>query len=193
MRRFWMMLAHYHGQTWNGAELSRGLGVAQTTVRRYLDALTDALVVRQIQPWFVNVSKRQVRSPKVYVRDSGLLHRLLSIDTATQLLGHPKVGASWEGFIIEQLIDRLDLRNAWFWGTQSGAELDLYFEAGGKRIGVEVTRTDQPRVTPSMRSALTTLGLDRLVVVHAGNADFPMAEMIDAVSVNTALADPPFM
>ena len=144
MRRFWTMIAHYHGQVWNGAELARAIGVSQGTVRRYLDALTEALAVRQLQPWYAKLAKRQVRSPKVYVRDSGLLHRLLNIADRNDLLGHPKVGASWEGFVIEQIL-MLDVHNPWFWGTHTGAELDLMVDADGERVGVEVKRTDQPR------------------------------------------------
>lgn len=172
MRRFWTMIAHCHGQAWNGAELARAIGVSQTTVRRYLDALTDALTVRQLQPWYANMAKRQVRSPKVYVRDSGLLHRLLGIADRHDLLGHPKVGASGEGFVIEQIL-MLDVHNPWFWGTHTGAELDLMVDVDGEHVGVEVKRTDQPRLTPSMRHALDDLTLDRIVVVHAGAQSFP--------------------
>ncbi|MGQ0465216.1 MAG: ATP-binding protein [Sporichthyaceae bacterium] len=179
MRRFWTMLAHFHAQTWNGAELARALGVSEPTVRRYLDALTDALMIRQLQPWYANIAKRQIRSPKIYLRDSGLLHRLLGIDDHHQLLGHPKVGASWEGFVLDQIL-RLELGHPWFWGTAAGAELDLFLETGGRRIGIEIKRTDRPTVTRSMRSALTDLELDRLVVVHAGGMSFPLADRIDA-------------
>jgi predicted AAA+ superfamily ATPase len=189
MRRFWTMLAHYHAQTWNGSELARALGVAQPTVRRYLDALTDALVVRQLQPWFANVAKRQVRSPKVYVRDSGLLHRLLGVDSKYTLLGHPKVGASWEGFVIEQIIAQPDVNQPWFWATQAGAELDLLVTVGNQQIGIEVKRTDRPRVTPSMRHAMADLGLGRIVVVHAGADSFPIAEGIDAVAADRVLVE----
>lgn len=180
MRRFWTMIAHYHGQTWNGAELARALGVSQPTVRRYLDALTDALVVRQLQPWFANTAKREVKSPKVYVRDTGVLHRLLSIGDRRDLLGHPKVGASWEGFVIEQIL-MLDVRDPWFWGTHAGAEIDLLVTVDGQRVGVEVKRTDQPRLTPSVRNALNDLELDRVIVVHAGQQRFPLAAGVEAI------------
>jgi uncharacterized protein len=182
MRRFWTMLAHYHGQTWNGAELSRALGMPQTTVRRYLDALSDALVVRQLTPWFSNISKRQVRSPKVYIRDTGLLHRLLGIDDSVSLLGHPKVGASWEGLVIEQLIGLLDSRDPTFWSTHAGAELDLRLVVGGRTLGFEIKRTDRPSTTRSMHSALDDLALDHLYVVHAGQDTFPLAAKISAIS-----------
>lgn len=187
MRRFWTMLAHYHGQTWNGAELARALGVSQPTVRRHLDALSDALVVRQLQPWFANLAKRQVRAPKVYVRDSGTLHRLLGIADRDGLLSHPKVGASWEGFVIEQVLMLPDVRDPWFWGTRAGAELDLLIHVRGERIGIEVKRTDQPKITPSMRHALADLELDRLLILHAGVHRFPLAEGIEAVPARELL------
>ena len=186
MRRFWTMIAHYHGQVWNGAELARAIGVSQVTVRRYLDALTDALTVRQLQPWYANTAKRQVRSPKVYVRDSGLLHRLLGIADRHDLLGHPKVGASWEGFVIEQIL-MLDVHNPWFWGTHTGAELDLMVDVEGERVGVEVKRTDRPKLTPSMRHALDDLTLDRIAVIHAGAQRFPLAPRIDAIPAHEIL------
>lgn len=189
MRRFWTMVAHCHGQAWNAAELARALGVSRSTVSRHLDALTDALVIRQLQPWFANLGKRQVRSPKVYVRDSGLLHRLLGIAGRDDLLGHPKVGASWEGFVIEQILQQHDVADPWFWGTHAGAELDLMARIGSRLVGVEVKRTDRPRVTPSMRRALADLDLDRLVVVHAGDEAFPLAERIDAVPAARLLID----
>lgn len=187
LRRFWTMVAHYHGQTWNGAELSRALGVSQPTVRRYLDALTDALVVRQLTPWFANISKRQVRSPKVYIRDSGLLHRLLGLEDQVGLLGHPKVGASWEGFVIEQLITLLDIRDPSFWSTQGGAELDLFATFGTSRVGFEIKRTDQPRMTPSIRSALADLELDHLFVIHAGATRFTFNPNVTAVPASEVL------
>ena len=181
MRRFWTMLAHYHGQTWNGAELARALGVSAPTVRHYLDSLTDSLMVRQLQPWFANVGTRQVKSPKIYLRDSGLLHRLLGLTTTTDLLGHPKVGASWEGFVIEQLLTLLETRDAWFWGTHQGAEIDLLAEIAGQRVAFEVKRTDQPRMSPSVRTALDALSLDHVYVVHAGDQVFPLADRVTAV------------
>ncbi|MBI2706024.1 MAG: ATP-binding protein [Actinobacteria bacterium] len=183
VRRFWTMLAHYHAQTWNGAELARALGVSQPTTRRYVDALTDALVVRQLQPWYANVGKRVVRSPKVYIRDSGVLHTLLGLDSMDALLGHPKVGASWEGLVVEQIAMLLDPTPLYFWGTHSGAELDLFFTRGGSNIGVEIKRTDAPRVTPSMRNAITDLGLEHLYVVYPGNERYPMAPGIEALPI----------
>lgn len=189
MRRFWTMVAHYHAQTWNGSELARAVGVSQSTVGRYLDALTDALVIRQVQPWFANIAKRQVRSPKVYIRDSGLAHRLLGINARHDLLGHPKVGASWEGFVIEQVLALPGVKNPWFWGTHAGAELDLIVEVDGRRVGVEVKRTDQPRITPSMRHALTDLDLDQILVIHAGESRFKMADQIEAISATEILTN----
>jgi predicted AAA+ superfamily ATPase len=187
MRRFWTMVAHYHGQTWNGAELSRALGVSQPTVRGYLDALTDSLMIRQLQPWFANISKRQVKAPKVYVRDSGLLHRLLGLTTMDELLSHPKVGASWEGFVIEQLLTLLEPREASFWATHQGAEIDLVTTIDSRRLAFEVKRTDQPRMTPSIRSALRDLELDNIYVVHAGNDRFEIAERVTAVPATELL------
>ena len=189
LRRFWTMLAHYHAQTWNGSELSRALGVSAPTVRGHLDALTDSLMVRQLHPWYVNLAKRQVKSPKVYLRDTGLLHRLLGVTTTADLLSHPKVGASWEGFVIEQLLSLLEPREAWFWGTHQGAEMDLLMEIDGRLVGFEVKRTDQPRLTPSIRSALTDLKLDQVFLVHAGAHTFPLAERVTAIPAAALLAD----
>ncbi|HVT44522.1 MAG TPA: DUF4143 domain-containing protein [Thermoanaerobaculia bacterium] len=171
MRRFWQMLAHYHAQVWNGAEFARAFGVSAPTVRHYLDLLTGAFAVRQLQPWHENISKRQVRAPKVYLSDSGVLHTLLDVESAHDLLGHPKVGASWEGFIIEQIIAELSLEEEqrYFWATHAGAELDL-FVPGRRRLGFEIKRTDAPEVSHSMRIARTDLELDELIVVHAGTA-----------------------
>lgn len=183
LHRFWRMLAHWHGQTWNGAELGRAFGVAHTTVRRYLDILTAAMVVRQLQPWHENLGKRQVRAPKVYLSDSGILHSLLGIVGQEDLEGHPKVGASWEGFALREIIHRTGARQeeCFFWATHGGAELDLLLVRGGERLGFEIKRTTAPRLTPSMRSALSSLRLDRLTVVHAGEHAFPLGERIQAV------------
>ena len=187
VRRFWSMLAHYHGQTWNGAEIAQSIDVSQPTARRYLDALTDALVVRQLHPWFANIAKRQVKAPKVYVRDSGLMHSLLGITDAVTLGGHPKVGASWEGFVIEQLLGRDELNDPWFWATHNGAEIDLIVRSGTERIGVEVKHTERPSATPSMRNALVDLQLDRIVVVHRGIHRFPLTERIEAIGAADAI------
>lgn len=187
MRRFWTMVAHYHAQTWNGAEIARSLAVSQPTVRRYLDALTDALVIRQLQPWHANISKRQVRSPKVYVRDTGLLHRLLGIDDHQALLSHPKLGASWEGFVMEQLLTRIDAHDAWFWATHSGTEIDLLLQHEGAWIGIEVKRSDAPQMTPSIRNAIDDLGLSRVIVAHAGETRFPLAQNVEAVGATELL------
>ena len=165
MRRFWTMLAHWHGQTWNASELGRALGVSDKTVRGYLDLLTGTYMVRQLQPWIENVAKRQVKAPKIYFRDTGLLHALLGIPDAMALLGHPRVGASWEGFAIEQILRALRCRDAWFWGAHGGGELDLMVVERGRRIGFEVKFNEAPRVTKAMRTAMETLALDHLFIV----------------------------
>ena len=191
MRRFWTMLAHYHGQIWNASEFARSFGVADTTIRHYLDILTSALVVRQLLPWHANIGKRQVKSPKVYVTDSGLLHGLLNLPRPTDLEGHPKMGASWEGFVIEQLIARLGAEpdECHFWATHSGAELDLLVVRGAARRGFEIKRTSSPATTPSLRSALSDLNLSAIDVIHAGDRTFELNEHIRAVSVSRLLDD----
>ena len=183
LHRFWTMLAHWHGQLWNGAELGRAFGVAHTTVRRYLDLLTSVFMVRQLQPWHENIAKRQVRSPKVFISDSGLLHALLGLTTREGVLSHPTVGASWEGFVVQQVIHLLGARpeQCYHWSTHSGAELDLLISAGNRRYGFEVKRSEAPRLTASMRTAFDTLGLERLDVVHAGTQGYPMAPGIRAL------------
>ena len=178
MRRFWTMLAHYHGQTWNASELSRAMGLSDKTVRSYLDILSGAFMVRQLQPWFENTSKRQVRSPKVYLRDSGLLHSLLNIPDTHTLLGHPKVGASWEGYTIEQALSILRLKEVYFWATHGTAELDLFFFANGKRYGIEVKFSEAPQVTRSMVIALQDLVLEHLWVIYPGTQIYPVHEQI---------------
>ncbi len=184
LHRFWNMLAHYHGQIWNSSEFARSFGVADTTVRNYLDVLSAALVVRELQPWHENLSKRQVKSPKVYLSDSGLLHSLLRLPSMMDLERHPKVGASWEGFVIQQIIRYTGARveESFFWATHSGAELDLLVVRGRKRFGFEIKRTSSPRVTPSMRSALSDLGLTRLDIIHAGDHTFTLEKGMRAVA-----------
>jgi predicted AAA+ superfamily ATPase len=191
MHRFWTMLSHYHGQTWNASEFARSFGVADTTVRDYLDVLTSALVIRQLQPWYENISKRQVKAPKIYVADSGLLHTLLNLRTLADLEGHPKVGASWEGFALGQVIRRLEVRGdeCYFWATHGGAELDLLVIRGRKRLGFEFKRTSSPTITPSMRSALTDLNLQSLSIIHAGETTFQLGKMIHAISLSRLLDD----
>lgn len=181
LRRFWVMLAHLHGQTWNGAELARALAVSQPTVRRYLDILEGVFMVRVLAPWHSNVMKRQVRSPKVYVRDSGLLHSLLGVLDQKGLLESPRIGASWEGYVIEELLARIEPDEAYFWGTHAGAELDLLVLKNGRRLGVECKRSDAPRMTPSMRAALTDLDLDRLYVVYPGMRRYDLADNVTVV------------
>ena len=188
LRRFWAMLAHYHGQTWNAREPARAMGVNESTTRRYLDILTDALVVRQLQPWHANLAKRQVKSPRIYIRDSGLLHLLLGIHTSRQLFEHPKVGASWEGFVIEQVLAAAAHDEAYFWATHQGAEIDLILYRAGKLFGVECKRADAPRLTPSMRIACRDLGLERIAVIYPGARRYPLAERVEAIPLR-ALAD----
>ncbi len=171
-----MMLAHYHGQVWNASELARAFAVAHTTVQRYLDILTATFMVRQLQSWHENLGKRQVKAPKIYLRDSGLLHTLLGLPDAKALDTHPKVGASWEGFALEAVIGRLGARpeECFFWATYSGAEIDLLVVRGRHRIGVRFKRTTAPTVTRSMHVAADDLRLDRVSVVHAGRHSFEM-------------------
>ena len=186
---FWTMISHYHGQIWNSSELGRAFGVSHTTVRGYLNLLTGTFVVRQLPPWTENIGKRVVKSPKVYVADSGLLHTLLGIEKPADLTSHPKVGASFEGFALEQVIRRLALRprEAYYWATHAGAELDLLVTRGRRRLGFEFKRTDAPRLTRSMTVALETLRLDRIDVIHAGMHGYPMHERVRAVPMHGLL------
>jgi predicted AAA+ superfamily ATPase len=189
LERFWTMLAHYHGQVWNGSELGRSFGVSHTTVRSYLDLLSGAYVVEQLQPWAENLGKRVVKSPKLYIADSGLAHTLLGIETPRDLFRHPKLGASWEGFVIGQIRRQLAARReeCFFWATHAGAELDLLVVRSRQRLGFEVKRTDTPAVTASMRSALESLRLERLDVVHAGSRTFALAPRIRAIAARELL------
>ena len=191
LRRFWTMLAHCHGQVWNASEFGRSFGVADTTARNHLDRLASALVVRQLLPWHENISKRQVKAPKVCVADSGLLHSLLNLPTMADLEAHPKLGASWEGFVLDQVVRRLRAtrEECFFWATHGGAELDLLVFRGNVRLGFEFKRTSAPRITPAMRQAISDLHLRRLDVIHAGDQTFPLAGNVRAVAVERLLHD----
>jgi len=191
LNRFWSMLAHYHGQIWNASEFGRSFGVADTTVRHYLDLLTGALVVTQLLPWHENISKRQVKAPKIYIRDSGILHSLLGIRSQQDLEKHPKVGASWEGFLLGQIIRRLGVEpeDCFYWATHGGAEIDLIVRHGRAKFGFEIKRTTRSHVTPSMRSALADLNLDRLDIIHSGETTFGLGRKIRAVAWKRLLTD----
>ena len=185
MRRFWTMLAHFHGQLWNASEFARSMGVSDKTVRSYLDILTATFMMRQLQPWHENLRKRQVKSPKIYFRDSGLLHSLLHIPDYHSLTGHPRLGASWEGFALEQVLQTIAPHEAYFWATHSGAELDLLFFKGGKRYGVEFTFNEAPKITKSMHIAVTDLSLDFLWVVYPGKETYPVTDKITVRPLNS--------
>lgn len=190
MRRFWTMLAHWHGQTWNAAELGRAMSATDKTVRRYLDLLTGTFMVRQLQPWFENVAKRQVKAPKVYLRDSGLLHTLLDIPDEAALFAHPRVGASWEGFVVEQVLRVLRVRDAWFWGAHSGGEVDLLVRHGGRRIGFEAKFNEAPKLSRSMRQVVDLLALDHLFVLCPTRAEYPLAERVTVLPAREIAALP---
>ncbi len=185
--RFWTMLAHYHGGVWNGAEFAGSLAVSQPAVRRYLDLMTALFMVRQLAPWHENLAKRQIKSPKVYVRDSGLLHALLGVRDERDLQRHPKLGSSWEGYAIEEVLKQTEPDEAYFWGTHTGAELDLLLFKHGRRYGVEVKYQDAPKLTPSMRIALEDLRLDRLTVLYPGTQTYDLTDRVTVVPA-TALA-----
>ena len=193
LRRFWTMLAHWHGQLWNGAEIGRSFGVSHTAVRRYLDLLTSLFLVRQLPPWFENLRKRQSRSPKIFLGDSGILHSLLGIATSAQLLAHPKMGASWEGFVIGQIIRATGASpdQCYHWSAHSGASLDLLLVAGARRYGFEVKRAEAPRRTASMAAAFEDLRLDRLEVVHAGTETYEIAPGMRALPVRRLTREVP--
>lgn len=187
LRRFWMMIAHYHAQTWNGAEISRSLGVSEHTVRGYLDVLAGTYVLRPLAPWFENLGKRQYKSPKVYVRDSGLLHALLGIEQQADLEGHPKFGASWEGFALEQILSVAGADQAYYWGTHSGAELDLFLIRRGKRYGVEFKTNAAPEMTKSLHIALADLKLERAWIVYPGTQPYRVHDRVEAVPLGHVL------
>ena len=180
LRRFWMMLAHYHGQQMNASELGKSLGVADTTVRRYLDILVGTFMIRRLTPWYENIKKRQVKTPKIYFRDSGIYHRLMGIAGSEQLVTHPKLGASWEGYALEQLIriSGAPEEDTYFWAVHGQAELDLLLLRNGRRLGFEVKYTDAPRVTASQRLVVDQLKLDALTIVCPGDHDYPLSETI---------------
>ena len=184
LRRFWNMLAHYHGQIWNAAELARAMAVNESTVRRYLDLMTGVFMTRQLAPWFENLGKRQVKAPKIYVRDSGLLHALLGIGGARDLEHHPKVGASWEGYAVEEVLKALRPDEAYYWATHNGAEIDLVIFKDARRIGIECKRMDAPVLTPSMRIALADLKLDELYVVYPGEKRYPLTRKVEVVPLS---------
>jgi predicted AAA+ superfamily ATPase len=180
LRRFWTMLAHYHGQIWNAWELARALGSSEPTARRYLDILVGTYMVRQLPSWFENLKKRQVKAPKIYIRDSGVCHALLGLESMEALESHPKLGASWEGFALEQILAVTGDSNAYFWATHSGAELDLLVVHRGRRVGFEFKYSENPSTTKSMQIALADLGLDHLYVVYPGQHRIPLTESITA-------------
>jgi hypothetical protein len=187
LRRFWTMVGHYHGQTWNGSELARALGVSDKTTTRYLDILEGTYMAWRLRPWHSNLGKREIKAPKVYLSDTGILHSLLGISSQDNLLAHPKCGASWEGFVIQEIVRHAGIhhRDAYFWGLHSGAELDLLIMRDGRRLGFEVKLTRSPKVMPSMRTAIEALELEHLYVVcHGSGEPWPLAEKISAVPLS---------
>jgi uncharacterized protein len=185
--RFWSMLAHYHGQIWSAAPISQSLGISENTVRSYLDALTQTMMIRQLQPWHENLGKRQVKSPKVYFKDTGLLHSLMNVKTMPELLAHPACGASWEGFALEQVLRIAKPDQAFFWATHQGAELDLLLLKGNQRIGVEFKRADVPKLSKSMQIALDDLKLDALYIVYPGLQRFSLGRVVEAVTLSNLI------
>ena len=186
--RFWTMVAHCHGGIWSSADPARSLGIGESTVRRYLDLLANLLVVRQLRPWHENLSKRQVKAPKVYVRDSGLLHTLLGIRSESELLAHPKSGASWEGYVVEEVLNAMQPDQAYFWATHQGAELDILLLKDDRRVGVEIKRTDAPAMTPSMRIALDDLHLEQLVVFYPGTMTYELGPKVSAIPIDALVS-----
>lgn len=191
LERFWSMLAHYHAQVWNGSEFARSFAVSHHTTRRYLDALQSVFMVRVLKPWTVNLRKRQIKAPKIYLRDSGVLHSFLGVTTRDHLDRHPKLGASWEGFLLEAVVHQCGARSrdCYFWATHTGAELDLLIDRGSRRYGFEFKHTVAPRITRSMRTAMEDLGLTRLDIIHAGSETFPISARVRAVAATRLLQD----
>lgn len=187
LHRFWTMLAHSHGQVWNAATPASSLGVTQPTIRRYLDILTGVFMVRQLQPWHANIKKRQVKAPKIYIRDTGILHALLGLKTESDILGHPRCGASWEGYVIEEVIKTVQPDEVYFWATHNGAEIDLIFLKNGQMYGIECKRADAPGITPSMRIALKDLKLKRVFVIYPGQQRFLLDKKIEVMPLEALL------
>jgi len=187
MRRFWIMLAHYHGQIWKASEFARSLGVSEPTVKSYLDILSGAYMVRQLQPWYENLQKRQVKAPKIFIRDSGLLHALLSLQ-GLEIQTNPKLGASWEGFVIEQIINRLKTRDYYYWRTHAGLELDLLVMKNGKRFGFEIKYSETPKATRSMHQIIEDLKLDQFFIVYQGKHQLILEDKIQLLPVNNIIS-----
>jgi uncharacterized protein len=188
LHRFWAMLAHSHGQIWNAAPFATSLGITEPTVRRYLDILTSVFMVRQIQPWHANIKKRQVKAPKIYIRDTGVLNSLLGLKTEAEVLRHPSCGASWEGYVVEEVIHSVEPDDVYYWATHQGAEIDLVFMKSGKMYGIEVKRADAPTMSPSMRIALEDLKLERIAVIYPGNKRYSLHKKINVVPFETVTA-----
>ncbi len=187
MLRFWTMVAHCHGQIWNASEVARSLAISEASARRYIDLLSDLFMVRQLQPWHANLKKRQVKSPKLYFRDTGLLHYLLGIGSERELLTHLKLGASWEGYVIEEVIRSVEPDEEYFWATHNGAEIDLILIKGGKKYGVECKRADAPKLTPSMRAGIEELKFDRLCVIYPGTSRYDLSPHVTVVPLNSVI------
>jgi len=184
LRRFWTMIAHHHTQIWNAAQFARSLSTSENTARRYLDILSGAYMVRILPPWFENLRKRQVKAPKIYVRDSGIFHALLQLRTLADVQGHPKLGASWEGFALEYVIGMLETRDAYFWATHAGAELDLLVSLAGKRYGFEFKYADAPGPSRSMHVAIQDLRLEHLWVIYPGHEEYALSDTVSVIPID---------
>ena len=185
LRRFWTMVAHYHGQVWNAAQFARSIGTSEASARRYLDILAGAYMVRVLPPWFENIRKRQVKAPKIHIRDSGFLHALLQLTTLADVQSHPKLGASWEGFALEQVVGALETRDAYYWATHGGAELDLFVRAAGKHYGFEFKYADAPGTNRSMHVAIQDLSLEHLWVVYPGHQEYALDDKISVIPLDS--------
>lgn len=189
MHRFWAMIAHSHGQIWNAAPFASSLGISQPTVRRYLDILTGLFMIRQIQPWHANIKKRQVKAPKIYIRDTGILNSFLGLKTKGEILRHPACGASWEGYVVEAVIRSVDPDDVYYWATHNGAEIDLVFFKGGRLYGVEIKRSDAPAMTPSLRVALEDLKLERIAVIYPGERRYELHKKVSVIPFNEVMGE----